>query len=288
MRKRPSGARTIKCPACGSEAAKAVKRAVGEALFLSCPDCSFQFAHPYVTEGPAFDDYSWTKEYTDHYDRYVEPVIGSLGKKIEDVEKIMGRKPRSFLDVGCGNGIYLHAANVLGLKNLGTDVDKVNVEFARAKGLNAAAVALEDLDIGERFDFVHLKAVMHLVPDPPRLIARARDLLEEDGVMYIDVPNQGSLFSKLRILRDRRSYGQLQPPLRRGAYNYRALSCLCRQAGLRIVRRVFPFPGDESYYPLEISQPYRTFFRLFAKMHVSSLIGVYAVKADIRNATIER
>ena len=246
---------------------------------MDCPVCSFQFIHPYVEEAQAFDDYSWTKEYTEHFDRYVGPVIESLRVKIADVERIVGRLPGSFLDIGCGNGLYLQAANVLGLKNLGTDVDRINVEFAVGKGLNAIAAPVEELEIEDRFDFVHLKSVLHLVPDPPRMLAKAKSLLSPGGLMYVDVPNQGSIFSKLRMIRDRTSYGQLQLPLRRGAYNYRALSYLCDKTGLRIVKRVFPYPGDRAYYPLEIRPAYRLAFKAFAKVRISSLIGVYLAAA---------
>ena len=253
------------------------KREAGAYRFLECPECGFQFIHPYIEPGPAFDDYSWTREYTEHYDRYLAPVIASLRVKVADVERIMGRRPASFLDVGCGNGLYLHAANVLGLENLGTDVDRINIEFARGKGLNALAAAIEDIEVAGRYDFVHLKAVLHLVPDPPRLLAKARDLLAEGGVMYVDVPNQGSLFTKLRILRERGSYGQLQLPLRRGAYDMRALRNICEAAGLKVVRRVFPYPGDKAYYPLDNPRWHKALFALFAKAGISSMLGVYLV-----------
>lgn len=279
-------AETATCPLCGQGGQKRVLRAVDKYQFLSCRRCSFQFVFPYTDSTQAFDDYLWTKEYTDNYDRYVGPVIGSLEKKIADVEKIVGWKPTSFLDIGCGNGLYLHAADTLGIRNLGTDVDRVNVEFARSKGLNAVASAIEDLDLPDTYDFIHLKGVLHLVPDPPRLLTKARDLLAPGGVVYIDVPNQGSLFSKLRILRDRESYGQLQLPLRRGAFNFRALYYLCESVGLQIIRRVFPFPGDKVYYPLEISPLYRMLFKLFSKLRISSLIGVYTVKSGANDPAV--
>jgi 2-polyprenyl-3-methyl-5-hydroxy-6-metoxy-1,4-benzoquinol methylase len=268
------------CPVCKFVGRKKLRRKSGEYQFLSCPICSFQFMDPYLEGRQTFDDYSWTKEFTEEYDRYIKPVSESLEKKIGDVISITGRRPKSFLDVGCGNGLYLNAADILGLRNLGTDVDRVNIEFAKSKKLNAVASEIEDLDIAERFDFVHLKAVMHLVPDPPRLLAKANGLLSPGGVMYVDVPNQGSLFSKLRILRHRTSYGQLQLPMRRGAYNFRALSFLCNSVGLKIVKRVYPYPGDKVYYPLETASSYKSVFRLFAKVHISSLIGVYLINAD--------
>ncbi|MEN6560325.1 MAG: class I SAM-dependent methyltransferase [Acidobacteriota bacterium] len=278
----------IACPVCQHTGPKKLLRTVENYKVLACPVCSFQFIHPYVESRQAFDDYPWTKEYTENYDRYVAPVTESLAGKIKDVEALAGRRPASFLDVGCGNGLYLKAASELGLRNLGTDVDRVNVDFARGKGLNAVAGAIEEMELAEKYDFVHLKAVIHLVPDPSALVAKAASLLAPGGVMYIDVPNQGSLFSGLRILRDRRSYGQLQLPLRRGAYNFRALSDLCCRTGLIIVRRVFPYPGDSVYYPLDNRPQYRLLFRLFAKAHISSLIGVYLVKENVGEDRIVR
>jgi SAM-dependent methyltransferase len=265
----------ISCPACNGTGPKRLLRTVGDYKFLACLACSFQFIHPYMQPTQAFNDYSWTKEFTDHYDLYVGPVVKSLKAKLEDVARIIGRRPESFLDIGCGNGLYLVAANELGLKNLGTDVDRSNIEIAKSKGLNAVAAAIEELDIEDRFDFVHLKAVLHLVPDPLRLLAKAKDLMVPGGVIYIDVPNQGSLFTKLRILRDRASYGQLQLPLRRGAYNIKALQNVCRGAGLSIVKIVFAYPGDRNYYPLEISTLRRLIYKFFSMARISSLLGVY-------------
>jgi SAM-dependent methyltransferase len=270
--------RDIRCPVCGQSDPKRLMRKFGGNSFLICSGCSFHFIHPYVATDRAFDDYSWTKEYTENYDRYVDPVITSLRQKVRDVEKIIGRTPESFLDVGCGNGIYLHAADVLGLRNLGTDVDKVNVEFARNRGLNAIHAALEHLPLPDRYDFIHLKAVLHLVPDPPRLLAKVRSLLAPGGVVYIDVPNQGSPFSRLRMLRDRSSYGQLQLPFRRGAYNYRCMKYVCRKAGLRIVRRVYAYPGGIYYPILGMKRPFLIIFKFLSVLRVSSMLGVYVVE----------
>lgn len=266
----------IVCPVCLGNEPKNFHRKVGDYSFLSCRKCYFQFVHPFIEDEKAFDDYSWTKEYTEKFDLYVGPAIFSLTKKIEVVEKIAARNIRFFLDVGCGNGLYLHAANVLGIKNLGTDIDRINVEFAKGKGLNALAASLENLSLDDRFDFIHLKAVLHLVKDPSGLLLKAKSFLAPGGVVYFDVPNQGSLFSRLRMLRDRASYGQLQLPLRRGAYNYRCIKYLCDRVGLRIAKRVFIYPGNKVYYPiLGMKRLYLAVFRLFAIFRISSFIGFY-------------
>ncbi len=271
----------VTCPVCHTVGPKRILRNLGDYQCLSCPVCLFQFIHPYDTGRPAFDDYEWTKEYTDNYEKYIGPVIESLKEKVLDVERIVGRKPASFLDIGCGNGLYLNAANTLGMRNLGTDIDRINVRFAKTKGLNAVAADILDLELSEQYEFVHLKAVLHLVPDPMRMLKRAAELAAPGGVIYVDVPNQGSLFSKLRKLRDRATCGQLQLPLRRGAFNIHSLKYLCERAGLRIARRVYAYPGDKIYYPiLEMNRLNLGVFKVFAKLRITSFLGAYLVAGD--------
>jgi SAM-dependent methyltransferase len=274
----------ILCPVCHGYEPKACHRQIRNYAFLSCRKCSFHFIYPSVESDEAFDNYYWTNDYTENFDRYARPSFRSLKKKLAVIEKIIGRKAGSFLDVGCGNGLYLHAASELGLKNLGIDIDRVNVEFAKKMGLNALAANLEDLSLDDRYDFIHLKSVLHLVKDPFRFLLKAKSLLSPGGVVFIDVPDQGSLFSRLRMIHDRTRYGQLELPLRRGAFNYRCLEYLCRRVGLRIISRVFIYPGDKVYYPiLGMNRFHLTFFRLFAAFRISSLIGIYAVDAKGRH-----
>jgi hypothetical protein len=50
------------------------------------------------------------------------------------------------------------------------------------------------------------------------------------------------------------------------------------RAGLRIVKRIFVYPGDEAYYPLlGMKRLHRIIFGISAKAHISSIIGFYLV-----------
>jgi SAM-dependent methyltransferase len=271
----------ISCPVCDSKDSKRVVRRKDEFFFLSCSVCSFSFIYPSIEDQSAFNDYAWTKDYTENYDRYLGSVVFSLREKVRLAEQIMRRKVESFLDIGCGNGLYLHAAGILGLENLGQDIDKINIEFAQKKGLNARATPFEDLDVEAQSDFVHLKSVLHLASRPIQMMKKAKSLAAPGGVIYIEVPNQGSPFSFIKKLRDRNTYGQLELPLRRGAYNYRCLKYLCDKLDLTIAKRVYPHPGDRVYYPILGMKPLHLIvFRLFSMVHISSLLGVYVVKEE--------
>lgn len=240
------------------------------------------FTHPYPENHDLFDDYYWTKEYTDNFDEYVDPILFSFKIKIQIAEKIIQRKVRSFLDVGCGNGLYLNAADRFNIMNLGTDIDNKNIEFAQSKGLNAVCIPIEKLQTSTRFDFIHLKSVLHLVEFPKIMIESSRNLLAPDGLIYIEVPNQGSLFSRMRQFRDKKTYGQLQPPFRNRAYTIKSMEYLCKETGLLILHRDFPYPGDKVYYPqMKINPFYALIFHMFSRLHISSLIGIYAGHATL-------
>lgn len=273
--------RGLLCPLCDSSDVKS-KRKVGRSTYVVCQRCSLAFTFPYPEDKHLFDDYYWTREYTDNFERYKNPVLHSFKKKIQIVEQLLQRKTRSFLDVGCGNGLYLYAADSFGITNLGIDVDKKNIDFAREKGLNAVAVPIQELETSDRFDFIHLKSVLHLVKYPKTMIEASKRLLAPDGLLYIEVPNQGSLFSLLRKYWDRHNYGQLQPPFRNRAYTFKSLKYLCRESGLSIRHRDFPYLGDKVYYPRLHTHPLKSFdfykaliFCLFSRLHISSLIGIY-------------
>lgn len=266
----------IVCPLCGTRGSAELKRTTGDVFFMLCCKCGLHFIHSETQGSLNFSDYPWTKEYTEKYNQYLLPVLISLKEKVRITEKIIGRRPTSFLDIGCGNGLYLKAAENLGLRNLGIDVDIENIKFAKEKGLRVMAVNLENLELNERFDFIHIKAVLHLVNEPVRFILKAKKLLEPGGIIYLDVPNQGSLFSKLRILRDRSSYGQLQLPFRRSAFNDKSLRFLCKITDLKIMKKVYIYPGDYIYYPnYKIGKILKACFQIMAFFHVASLLGVY-------------
>jgi|GEM_PF-1399457 2-polyprenyl-3-methyl-5-hydroxy-6-metoxy-1,4-benzoquinol methylase len=266
----------VECPLCGCLKPKIITRNIKDYLFLSCPLCSFQFIHSPEEARIDFSDYPWTREYTENYGQYLDPVLFSLRRKIEIVEKLINRRPSSFFDVGCGNGLYLKAAETLGLRNFGIDLDHQNIEFARTQGLRAMVANLESLKLDEKFDFIHLKAVLHLVPKPVTFIKKLEEFLETGGVIYLDVPNQGSLYSKLRIIRDRSSYGQLQPPFRRGAYKAKSLEYLFRSTDMEVLKKVFIYPGDKVYYPnLRINKFIKIIFMSLAVARIASMIGFY-------------
>ena len=63
------------------------------------------------------------------------------------VEKIDIQKPKSILDVGCGNGSFLYLLKELGYKNtMGIDLSHNMISIANSKGINARVIDIKNLN----------------------------------------------------------------------------------------------------------------------------------------------
>jgi SAM-dependent methyltransferase len=199
-----------------------------------------------------FDKYPWTQQFSANYEAYLLLAKRSLEEKLRVCEVLTGVRPKSMLDVGCGNGQYLHAGTLLGLKVLGTEVDASSAGLADQRGLHVKLGKLEDLDIPDHFDFIHLRMILYMVPRPVSLLRSAAEKATEGGVVYVDTSHQDGIFSRLRRIfgKNSQQYGQLTPPRHCVSYTKLAFRSVLARSGLS-PRRFFTYSArDPIYYPL--------------------------------------
>ncbi len=223
--------------------------------FLCCSECGVHYVdplEPQVATQTLFNNYWWTQQYSREYDAYLSLIKRSLERKLLSCEVLTGFRPKSMLDVGCGNGLYAHAGKLIGLNVLGTEVDESSAAVARQHGLDVRVGKLENLDITESFDFVHIKAIVHLCHRPIAMLRSATKRLAEGGVLYVDASHQNGIFSRLRQMfqSEPLKYGQLFPPMHCISYTGRSFRKLLDCSGLS-PHRVFTYSAhDPIYYPL--------------------------------------
>jgi SAM-dependent methyltransferase len=101
------------------------------------------------------------------------------------------------LDFGCGWGQYLGAAKAVGWDAIGIEIDPEKIEFARSQGLNAVQGELLDgIFDSETFDAVIAQQVFEHLYDPVSYIEEIRRVLKPGGVLFVSVPNYGSVLAR--------------------------------------------------------------------------------------------
>jgi SAM-dependent methyltransferase len=163
-----------------------------------CARCGLVFLHPRMTAAA----------YARFYDGIYRPLVSAFHGRLIDAQTIQdeqrayaedradmirpflrGAGLRSMLDIGGSTGVVAgHFAREFGLTGTLIDPAPLEVEQARAFGLETITGLVEEHDFGRRqFDFVIVcQTVDHLL-DVDGTLRRVRNLLTERGYLFIDI-----------------------------------------------------------------------------------------------------
>lgn len=184
------------CPICLSADTKHLFM-VGEYSIHRCRACSGGFAEPRVA--PADSHQIYGAEYFEAYHasamegqefaatRFLRlrEQIGPLleGRAVE--------RPRRILDVGCASGYLLREFAQAGWECTGVELSRPAIDFGRRQlGLDIVeGDFLESSLERDRFDLITMFHVIEHFPDPRMAVARAYDLLNANGILFIETPN---------------------------------------------------------------------------------------------------
>lgn len=145
------------------------------------------------------------------------------------------------LDVGCGNGQLTSWMGSYGWQTFGVDITEQACQQAEIAGLNTFCGEVELAPFPDaHFDAIVVNHVLEHVHDPISLLKKCNNLLREDGIIIVDVPNLDSYQAQVFD-----SYWDgLDSP--RHLYNFRPKSLLAMLdgAGFKVNHTKFkaPFP----------------------------------------------
>ncbi|MFC1729246.1 class I SAM-dependent methyltransferase [candidate division KSB1 bacterium] len=165
-----------------------------------CRSCGYIFDNP----RPIFDEIKRFYSLNDKYDSWLSEEkerICLWRRRLRLVKKY--RQSGSLLDVGTGIGQFLHFARN-DFNVTGTEISDIAVKIAHEKyDLAVMKGVIEELDFNTQFDVITLFHVLEHVPDPAKTIGRCRELLKNDGMLIMAVPNDTKGIRPLivRILR---------------------------------------------------------------------------------------
>ena len=98
------------------------------------------------------------------------------------------------LDIGCGNGKFIHAMNLLGWKFEGVEFNPAAVDVCRKSGIKVFQGDLHGAAFKDNsFDLVSARHLIEHVPDPNKLIGEIARILKKGGKLIVRTPNSQAL-----------------------------------------------------------------------------------------------
>ena len=242
----------IVCPVCGPQGEEFVglrggryhrHRAGITTTIVRCRRCGLYFPNPFPYPVSPQTLYGDPDKYFENFD--TSGRIKRDSRVVAQAQSFLGRPPTSLLDVGSGRGEMLAAARQAGIPRvIGLELSTAMVDKAKAEhGVEVRAELIEDYAASKpaKFDMVVLNAVLEHVYDPDSMIRACTEVLADDGVLYIDIPNEDHLlartataFSRLRRRPDAFVLSPTFPPYHVFGFTPRSLWVLLSKYGLAI------------------------------------------------------
>ena len=209
------------CPICSASNIKPCppgrdrlfRLAPGLFALFHCQSCGCIFQHPFPDSGALAKFYPQEYWWSGNSPKRGKgaPFFSKLEKWYRELvtedharflDQCAAGRPGSenlLLDIGCGNGTFLHVARAHGFKPHGMD------ESARAAEIAGTeyGIPVRQGGVGSRiwegtsFDFITMFHVLEHLPDPRFALEYVRGLLRPSGLLIIQVPNVSSAQARI-------------------------------------------------------------------------------------------
>lgn len=164
---------------------------VAEVSWLQCANCNHVFTEGYFdAETRAQHFAKTTTQECVGFDMENTRIAAS-----RIVERIARHAPQEgvWADVNFGNASLLFAAAEWGFEPFGIEWRRDNAEVLRGLGIRSFLGKLEALDFDEKFSVITIRDWLDRQPYPQEMLRAARRLLRKDGIIYLSLPNTGSM-----------------------------------------------------------------------------------------------
>ncbi len=209
-----------------------------------CLKCNLIFPNPMPIPVEPQKLYSNPDEY--FYTHNEEEKISNYELLINKMQELNNKKKFKLLDIGCGRGELLAAAQTLEIDAEGIEFSKTMAQYVQKKyNINVYRTPIEEFakdNPKAKYDAVTLNAVLEHVYDPDSMIKSISKITNPSGLLYIDVPNEPSLVTMIAnlfgLIKGTREVYNLSPswhPYHIWGFNVKSLKALLNKHGFEVI-----------------------------------------------------
>lgn len=177
----------VSCRACDSTAYDVFLEGGGYRI-VACRDCGLRYVNPQPSDRELQDFYSgfeqeqtWRGDAEEPFDRAMRKIV------------LSHRRHGSILDIGSSRGNFLLCMRAAGFEVYGVEPSARNGEFARSENkIPSYTGTVEEFLAAPRggpFDVVSMLNVLEHLREPRAALCGLRDLLVDDGIVALVVPD---------------------------------------------------------------------------------------------------
>jgi SAM-dependent methyltransferase len=203
-----------------------------------CVSCGHLWVYPIPSAQDLADFYSKgyfhgeveKRGYQD-YDADKKSVLPEFAYFLERLEK--ATPARDLLDIGAATGIFIECAIQRGWKARGLELSAYAAEAGRAKGLDIACTALEDVgeDAYRGTSVVTMWDVVEHFRDPVQAFGVLARIIPTDGLIMFATPQSDSIFARMMG----KMWTLLAPPQHLHYFSRKSMKDLLERNGFEIV-----------------------------------------------------
>lgn len=182
----------MKCPLCEKKTTVFFK--IKDTPLYKCQNCSCQFIdNKLFDQNLQLYEESFYKEDNTRFNPLIEIIILFVRKlRIKSLLKYKPN-PGKVLEVGCGRGEVLKVLKKRGWDVTGVQISKTIADILNQQGIKTLNCPFEATNLKEKeYDAIIMFQVLEHLKDPVEAIEICKDILKNDGILIIEVPNTES------------------------------------------------------------------------------------------------
>ena len=292
----------VVCNVCKSQDIEVVKqnKRIDGSDIMRCKACELRFVHPlpdFSVLAETYDGLYASREQHNKIDFHKQSITRkAFSGYIGELKRLGKEGTLSVADVGGGLGYYSEAAQHHGLDVTSIEMDPQSSKFAsEVLGVKQTFCGATEQFIeqsNKRFDVVFMRHVIEHVPDPSGLMENIAKLLNDNGILVIETPNNLSIEIMLRPTRllfflkyykkhyknitlfdiyTQKLYA-LRPPNHIYAFRATNLQRLCQKHGLTPRKSFSYMIGSSTYWPNEGKADIRPMFGALVRLQPTRFI----------------